>query len=167
MLAMRKLALIIHNIRSCHNVGSMLRTADALAAEVYMTGYTPYPKSKNDKRLPHLIAKTTRQIEKTSLGAEKSMSWHQSDSVKTIIKDLTNNGFEVVALEQANNSIGLPDYQPGRKVAIIVGREREGLEISILKQVDKIIEIPMLGAKESLNVANAAAIALYHCRFHK
>lgn len=164
---MRKLVLIIHNVRSCHNVGSMLRTADALAAAVYMTGYTPYPLGKNDKRLPHIAAKTARQIEKTSLGAEKSVLWNQNDHIDSVIKNLKTDGFEIVALEQDKTSIGLPGYQPGRKVAIIVGREREGLEQKILKQAEVIVEIPMLGQKESLNVSNAAAIALYHCRFHK
>ena len=80
---------------------------------------------------------------------------------------MKNDGFTITALEQHQNSLSLPEYTVPDKIAIIVGREVEGIEPEILGICDSILEIPMLGKKESLNVAQAAAIALYHCRFSK
>ena len=163
---MRSLVLIAHNIRSTHNVGSLLRTADGLGLEtVYLTGYTPYPLTANDERLPHLSQKIDNQIVKTALGAEKSMSWQHVAEITPLLNQLRNDGYQIAGLEQAAGAIKLPDYQPPQKCAIIVGREVEGIEPEVLKLADTIVEIPMLGAKESLNVVQAAAMALYHCRF--
>jgi len=163
---MRSLVLIAHNIRSTHNVGSLLRTADGLGLEtVYLTGYTPYPLTANDERLPHLSQKIDNQIVKTALGAEKSMNWQHVAEITPLLNQLRNDGYQIAGLEQAAGAIKLPDYQPPQKCAIIVGREVEGIEPEVLKLADTIVEIPMLGAKESLNVVQAAAMALYHCRF--
>lgn len=160
-----KIALIIHNVRSCHNVGSMLRTADGLGAEVYFTGYSPYPLSKNDRRLPHEARRISSQIAKTALGAEQTAIWHQRADIYELIKDLRKNGYEIAALEQTKNAISLAKFAPSHKVAVIVGREVEGLEPKVIKSADKTVEIPMSGQKESFNVAVAAAIALYHLKF--
>jgi tRNA G18 (ribose-2'-O)-methylase SpoU len=161
---MRQLVLIAHNLRSTHNVGSLLRTADGLGVKrVYLTGYTPYPKSDNDERLPHLVAKIDKQITKTALGAEKTVKWQHESNVATIIEELKKASFTVIALEQAAGSIKLPNYKPPDKVAIVVGREIEGLEPAVLDSCDATVEIPMIGQKESFNVAVAAAMALYHC----
>jgi tRNA G18 (ribose-2'-O)-methylase SpoU len=163
---MRSLVLVAHNIRSTHNVGSLLRTADGLGLEtVYLTGYTPYPLTANDERLPHLSQKIDNQIVKTALGAEKSMSWQHVAEITPLLTRLHNDGYQIVGLEQATGAIKLPDYRSPQKCAIIVGREVEGIEPEVLKLADMIVEIPMLGAKESLNVVQAAAMALYHCRF--
>ena len=163
---MTSLVLIAHDLRSTHNVGSLLRTADGLGIDnVYLTGYTPYPRLPRDERLPHLTQKIDKQITKTSLGAEKSVDWHHQDNIKPLVAGLKKRGFVIAALEQARGSTKLPDYKPPAKIAIIVGREVEGIEPDILKLCDKILEIPMLGQKESFNVVQAAAIALYHIRF--
>lgn len=161
---MREIVLIAHNLRSCHNVGSLLRTADGLGIQkVYLTGYTPYPQSKKDLRLPHLAAKIDLQITKTALGAEKSVRWQHNEDIESVLKELRADGYVIAALEQAKNSIKLPDYKPPEKLAIVIGREVEGLEPEVLKLASVILEIPMLGKKESFNVVIAAAIALYHC----
>lgn len=163
---MRKIVIIAHNLRSAHNIGSLLRTADAMSVEkVFLTGYTPFPKKDNDPRLPHLANKTHKAIAKTALGAEESVDWQSTKDVKSIIDSLKDDGYEVLALEQTKKSENLNDYQPSQKVAIVLGREVEGLEPEVIEQCNKAIEIPMLGKKESLNVVQAAAMALYHCRF--
>lgn len=165
---MRELILVIHDVRSCHNVGAMLRTAEGLGtSEVILTGYTPFPKMANDPRLPHLADKIDKQIAKTSLGAQISLAWRHGPDVKVALKELKTRGFCVAALEQARNSVQLPDFKPPDRLALVVGNEVTGLAASMLALVDMTLEIPMLGKKESLNVASAAAIALAHCRFYK
>ena len=163
---MKQLMLIAHNLRSAHNVGSLLRTAEGLGVDkVYLTGYTPYPLHNNDERLPHLATKIDKQISKTALGAETSQSWQHLDEVDGLIKELKQDGYLVAALEQASNSIQLTDFKSRGKIALIVGREVEGVEPEVLAACDNIVEIPMFGSKESFNVAQAAAMALYHLRF--
>ncbi|HSX45814.1 MAG TPA: TrmH family RNA methyltransferase [Candidatus Saccharimonadia bacterium] len=162
---MRKLVLVAHNLRSTHNVGSLLRTADGFAAEVWLSGYTPFPLMPDDPRLPHLAAKIDKRIAKTALGAEKSVTWKHFPEITDAIDELKRQGFSVVALEQASGATKLPDFRPPDKSAIIVGREVEGIEVEVLAFCDSIVEIPMLGSKESFNVSVAAAIALYASRF--
>lgn len=163
---MRKIILIAHNIRSTHNVGSLLRTADGLGVEkVYLTGYTPYPAMDNDPRLPHLAAKLTKQIHKTALGAEASLSWQYSPDIFEALSQLKALGYTTAAIEQSAQSVELPTYRPPEKIALLVGREVEGIEPEVLEKVDITLEIPMFGHKESFNVVQAAAMALYHCRF--
>jgi 23S rRNA (guanosine2251-2'-O)-methyltransferase len=165
---MRNLVLIAHNLRSTHNVGSLIRTADGLGVkQVLLTGYTPYPLTENDERLPHSAQKIDRQIAKTSLGAEKTVDWQHADRIEEVFKDLKEQGFTIAALEQGPGSINLSDFQPPAKLVLIVGREVEGLEPAVLESSDLILEIPMSGHKESFNVAQAAAMALYHCRYQK
>lgn len=163
---MRDLVLIAHNLRSAHNVGSLLRTAEGLGvSRVFLTGYTPYPQLGDDQRLPHLVAKTEKQIDKTALGAQKTLDWHHSEEIDGVITKLKNGGYSIVALEQSPKSVSLPELKPPERLAIIVGREVEGVEPEVLDQCDAIVEIPMFGKKESYNVVQAAAMALYHCRF--
>jgi 23S rRNA (guanosine2251-2'-O)-methyltransferase len=163
---MTNLILIAHNLRSTHNVGSLLRTADGLGVgKIYLSGYSPYPLSSTDDRLPHLAVKIDKQIAKTALGAEKTVEWEHSDDVESVIKLLKQDGYKIAAIEQAPNSIKLPDFKSPDKIALIVGREVEGIEPEVLELCDFILEIPMLGTKESFNVVQAAAMALYHCRF--
>ena len=163
---MRDIILVAHNLRSTHNVGSLLRTADGLGVSaLYMTGYTPYPLMGSDARLPHLAQKIDKQIAKTALGAEKSLHWHYESDIALLLEKLRAQGYQIVALEQGAQAIELPRYKPSSKLAIIVGREVEGIEPEVLALADQVIQIPMLGAKESFNVAQAAAMALYHCRF--
>jgi 23S rRNA (guanosine2251-2'-O)-methyltransferase len=165
-MRMRDIILIAHNLRSCHNVGSLLRTAEGLGVrQVYLTGYTPCPIAIDDKRLPHLAAKIERQIDKTALGAQQMLDWQQQDDILAVFRQLRADGYTIVAIEQATNAIKLPDYAASQKIGLLVGREREGIEPEILAVVETVVEIPMFGRKESFNVVQAAAMALYHCRF--
>jgi 23S rRNA (guanosine2251-2'-O)-methyltransferase len=164
---MRRLVLIAHNLRSAHNVGSLLRTAEGLGInEVFLTGYTPYPLQANDERLPHLARKIDRQITKTALGAEKLVKWLHRADITEVIASLKKRGYTIAALEQAAHSTGLADFKAPKKIALIVGREVEGIEPDVLADADHILEIPMFGRKESFNVVQAAAMALYELRFH-
>lgn len=163
---MRQIILIAHNLRSSHNVGSLLRTAEGLGVEkVLLTGYTPYPLQADDTRLPHESAKMSRQIHKTALGAENQVIWEHHASVEPMLAGLRLDGWLTAAIEQAENSVPLPKFTPPRKIALLVGREVEGVEPEILALMDTVLEIPMYGHKESFNVVQAAAMALYHCRF--
>lgn len=165
---MYSIILIAHNLRSCHNVGSLLRTAEGLGvACVYLTGYTPYPSQPDDNRLPHLSNKIDGQIAKTALGAEHMVVWRHEQNVRAVLAQLRSEGYTIVALEQTPSSISLSKFEVPEKCALIVGREREGIETEVLALADKAVEIPMLGRKESFNVVQAAAMALYHCRFSK
>lgn len=160
---MSEIILIAHNVRSCHNVGSMLRTADGLGVhKVYLTGYTPYPICSEDARLPHLARKIDSQIHKTALGAEQSVTWQQHERIDDVIIELRSAGFTMVGLEQHKRAVLLPTFEPPEKVALVVGREVEGIEPEVLAACDFIVEIPMSGQKESFNVAAAAAMTLYH-----
>ena len=161
-MAQTKLILIAHNIRSCHNVGSILRTADGIGVnKVYLTGYTPYPKLANGTRLPHLADRIEKQIEKTALGAQHSLQWEYSEDINPVIKQLQSSGITIAALEQSSESKNIDDFNPPKKLALIAGNELEGLDDATLLSSDYIIEIPMRGKKESFNVAIASAIALY------
>ncbi|HYH75738.1 MAG TPA: TrmH family RNA methyltransferase [Candidatus Saccharimonadales bacterium] len=163
---MRDIVLIAHNLRSIHNVGSLLRTAEGLGvSKVYLTGYTPYPQHEGDSRMPHIATKISRQMNKTALDAEHMVPWEHYDSLDPVLATLQADGFMVAAIEQADTAISLPDYQPPGKIALLVGREVEGVEPEVLALCDAIVEIPMFGRKESFNVVQAAAMGLYHCRF--
>lgn len=163
----RDIVVIAHDIRSAHNVGSLLRTCEGLGVNhLYFTGYTPYPALPvNDPRLPHIAVKLTKQINKTALGAEAMVPWTQTDSVTSCIERLRADGYTVAGLEQAADSIRLPDYQAPQKIALLLGREVEGIDPVLLEACDVHLEIPMFGQKESFNVVQAAAMALYQFRF--
>ncbi len=165
---MRKIVLIAHDLRSTHNVGSLLRTAEGFGVvKVYFTGYTPFPLKPNDSRLPHLSQKIAAQIHKTALDAEGLVAWEQYDDVDEVIERLREEGYTIAALEQSADSVALPDFAPPEKIAILLGREVEGIEPELLTLCDVTLEIPMFGRKESFNVVQAAAVAIYHCRFTK
>ena len=163
----RHIVVIAHDIRSTHNVGSLLRTCEGLGVQhVYFTGYTPYPElAEGDPRLPHIARKLAAQITKTALGAETLVSWSHADDVAACIRQLKAEGYQVAALEQAADSTPLPDFTPPDKVALLLGREVEGIAPELLKLCDTSLEIPMFGRKESFNVVQAAAMALYVLRF--
>lgn len=140
--------LILPNIRSCHNVGAMFRTADCLGVEkLYLVGYTASP--------PKI------QIDKVSLGAEKWIPWEKREDLKELIKELKSNGFSVIALEKNDSSINISEYKLTGPTAIIVGNEVDGLSEDIMSECDKICHIPLYGKKESMNVSIAAGIAMY------
>lgn len=163
---MRSIIIIAHNLRSTHNVGSLLRTAEGLGVTaVYLTGYTPYPTHTADVRLPHLSRKINHNISKTALGAELSVAWQYQTDINGLIYVLREQGYVIAALEQTNTALLLPAYKPPERIAIIIGREVEGIEPAVLALTDLQLEIPMMGQKESFNVVQAAAMALYHCRY--
>lgn len=166
MRTKRKIVVIAHNLRSTHNVGSILRTAEGLGVNhVYITGYTPYPETKKDKRLPHLIAKISKDIHKTSLGAEITQSWSYNENVNDVIKNLKQEGITVAALEQTPNSKDITKYRTDDDIGILIGREVEGVEQEVLDLCDIVLEIPMSGSKESFNVSQALAMSLYHLKY--
>ncbi|MBI2057825.1 MAG: RNA methyltransferase [Candidatus Yanofskybacteria bacterium] len=148
--------LVLHNIRSAYNVGSIFRTADGAGiSKIYLCGITPNPKDEP-------------KIAKTSLGAEKHVPWERYKQTWRLLEKLKEQKVKITALEQSKDSIDYRKFKPkflpaGRQVhlALVVGNEVKGLSKKILKYCDKIIEIPMYGKKESLNVSVAAGVALY------
>jgi 23S rRNA (guanosine2251-2'-O)-methyltransferase len=154
-------SVILHDLRSTHNVGSILRTCDGFGVvTVYIGGTSPYPKVQGDIRLPHMIEKQTNAIAKTSLGAEKTLQIIHYDDIYKLLDELRRTT-SIVALEQAENSIPLNKMRTSRNITLLLGREVEGIEPTILELCDEVVEIPMHGTKESFNVAVATGIALY------
>ena len=144
----RSVFLIMHNIRSALNVGAMFRTADAAGiARVYVCGYTPRPDGE--------------KVAKTALGAQETVAWEQHRQTWRLLAQLKKEGVRIIALEQASRSKDIFKYKSRFPLALIVGNEVSGLSPAILKLCDDIVEIPMRGKKESLNVSVAAGIALY------
>ena len=162
-----KLYLIADNIRSAHNVGAMLRVAEGLGvSEVFLCGITPYPKLlSGDQRAPYLAEKIQRRIAKTSLGAELTQVWSYQPDIKSLISNLKARNITVVALEQSATSIPLSQFKCNGEVALVVGNEVSGIDPEILNACSQIVEIPMLGQKESFNVSTAAAMALYYLTY--
>lgn len=156
------IALILDDIRSTHNVGSIFRSADGFGVtHIYLSGYTPYPHFDSDPRLPHLANKITSQIHKTALGAELTVPFSVHSDIASAIDAATRDGFTVAALEQNPQSKPLASFTPWPKTAILVGNEVHGVSQDALTRVDQILEIPMNGAKESFNVSVATGIVLY------
>jgi len=156
---MPEITLLLHNIRSTHNVGSIFRTADGFGVKrIVMTGYTPYPVSPNDARLPHLAQKISRQINKTALGATASVAFEYHDNLLSWLED---NTLPLVGLEQSPRSSLLPEFTPPERFVLVLGEEVDGIASDLLAVCDHIVEIPMQGMKESFNVSVAAGIALY------
>ena len=155
-----KIIVIAHNIRSTHNVGSIFRTAEGFGVEkIILSGYTPYPRLPKDSRLPHISEKLTTQIHKTALGAEDMVPFEYSEDIP--LHSLKESGYRIVALEQHNRSVRLSDYQTPQKIVLLIGEEVHGITEDLIAQCDDIIEIPMVGKKESFNVSVATGIALY------
>lgn len=156
---MSEITLILHNIRSAHNVGSIFRTAEGFGVnKIICSGYTPYPKQLKDSRLPHIAEKLTNQIHKTALGAEALIDFEYIEDIQAWI---ANSMLPIVALEQHSSSISLDVYVPPKKFALLLGEEVEGITNDLLLQCETILEIPMAGTKESFNVSVATGIALY------
>jgi tRNA G18 (ribose-2'-O)-methylase SpoU len=159
---MFKLAVIIGDIRSVHNVGSILRTADGFGVNhIYYAGFTPYPLQPNDTRLPHESRKITAQIHKTALGAETITSSLHANILDAITA-AKEDGYSIAALEQSIESQNITHFIPQGDTALLLGNEITGISHSVLESADVILEIPMFGTKESFNVSVAAGIALYH-----
>lgn len=151
----------MQNIRSLHNVGSIFRTADAAGVEkIYLCGITPEPVDSFGKIRP--------QLSKVALGAEKTVAWEKCASASRLIDKLKKEGYKILAIEQSKKSIPyyskeiLRSAQNDKNIALVLGSEVKGLPPTILKKSDKILEIPMRGKKESLNVAVAFGIVIFH-----
>lgn len=156
---MPEITLVLNNIRSTHNVGSIFRTAEGFGVkEVILAGYTPYPAFKGDSRLPHLAEKITKQIHKTALGAESMVAF---DRYENLEEWLANTHLPLVALEQSTHSVDIRTFAPPKKFALLLGEEVDGIAEDTLKKCKAILEIPMAGKKESFNVSVATGIALY------
>ncbi|HAE36928.1 MAG: tRNA/rRNA methyltransferase SpoU [Candidatus Nomurabacteria bacterium GW2011_GWF2_35_66] len=146
--------LILPDIRSAINVGAIFRTADAVGIDmIYLVGCTPRPTDQ--------YGRIQKDIGKSALGAETWIKWEYKESLMPLIKKLKKEGYEIVALEQSEKSIDYRKYKKPLKMAFILGPEVTGLDKKVLKVCDKIVEIPMYGKKESLNVSVACGVALF------
>ncbi len=151
---MKEVCLILHNVRSAHNVGAIFRTAEAAGVNrIYLTGYTPAPLDR--------FGRANKELAKTALGAEKTINWSVSKNLSNLIKKLEARTYKLIALEQHPKSINYRRVKVKGLTAIIVGNEVTGLSPAILKQCDAVAEIPMHGRKESLNVAVATGVFLF------
>lgn len=141
--------LLLDNIRSLQNVGALFRTADGAGFDkIYLTGITPTPPRK--------------EISKTALGAELSVSWEWYEDPLDILEELRQQGVHIVALEQSPRSIPYTEVSLGnRSVCLVLGNEISGVAPEILEYSETVIEIPMLGGKQSLNVGTAGGICMY------
>jgi len=144
------IVVVLDNIRSCHNIGSVFRTSDALLVEkIYLCGITATPPNN--------------EIRKTALDAERSVAWEYLEQTEDAVKQLKEEGFTVYAIEQVENSIMLPDFQPqeNEKVALVFGNEVKGVKQSVVNLCDGSIEIPQYGTKHSFNISVSAGIVLW------
>ena len=144
------IVLVLDNIRSHLNVGSVFRTADAFLVEaIYLGGITGTP--------PH------RDINKTALGATETVEWKHFETTIQAVELLRQNGYKIIAIEQAENATMLNDFQPqeGSKYAIIFGNEVDGVDQEVVSKSDLVIEIPQYGMKHSLNISVSAGIVVW------
>ena len=149
--------IILHNIRSLYNVGSIFRTADAVGVEkIYLCGITPKPVDE--------FGKPRQQLTKVSLGAEKYVEWEYCKSTARLIDKLKKEKYKIFAVEQSKKSTpyNTTASGSGRKIVLVLGNEIKGLPQSILSRAERILEIPMKGRKESLNVAVAFGVIAFH-----
>ncbi len=149
---MKEFVVICDSIRSLHNVGSVFRTADGVGiSKVYLCGITGMPDTQ----------KHERQISKVALGAQNYIKWEYMKQSWRLVEKLKKEGYQIVSLEQTPKSISYLKFKPKFPFALIIGNEGKGIKKSLLDRSDKIIDIPMRGQKESLNVSVAFGIAAY------
>ncbi len=148
--------LILNNIRSVENVGAMFRTSDAAGVDkIFITGYTPAPVDR--------FGRKRNDFHKSALGAEDFVKWEQKKDVIALIKKLKKEGYQIIGIEQALNSVNYKKVKLQNKNVFIVGAEVTGIPKNILKHCDIVAEIPMKGKKESLNVSVALGVILFGC----
>lgn len=151
---MQEVALLLHNIRSTHNVGSIFRTADAAGvSQIFLSGYTPLPVDR--------FGRIQKDIAKTALGAETFVPWEKVADVGKKIRALKSEGWRVVGVEQDTRAVDYRALPAHEKTLFILGNEVRGISPKLRAQCDTLIEIPMHGEKESLNVSVAAGIVLF------
>ena len=144
------LVVVLDNVRSMYNVGSVFRTADAFRVEaVCLCGITSMPPSA--------------EIHKTALGAEDSVSWHYYKTAQEAVSQLQRDGYYVYAVEQVEHSTKLPSFtaEKGKKYAVVLGNEVKGVCQEVVDLSDDCLEIPQLGTKHSMNVSVTAGIIIY------
>lgn len=144
------ITVILDNVRSCNNIGSVFRTSDALLIEkVVLCGITATPPNK--------------EIHKTALDAEKSVPWNYYEETEEAVKMLKEQGYQVFAVEQVVNSIMLPEFEPGEnaRLALVFGNEVKGVQQSVIDLCDGAIEIPQYGTKHSFNISVSVGIVLW------
>lgn len=149
--ALRRIRLVLDDVRSRHNVGSMFRTADAFGIEgIVLCGYTPQP--------PH------REIEKTALGATVSVPWVHAPDILAVLTELKTDGYRILAVEQTEQAIQLERFnlEADGPVALVMGNELNGVSDAVLGLADACIAIPQHGSKHSLNVSVCAGVVLWH-----
>lgn len=167
------MVVVLHNIRSCLNVGAILRTAEGFgASRAVFSGYTP--RYDDARELPHLREKLNRQIEKTALGAEKYLDLEIFEDVVEGLRRLKGEGYTVVGLENniddERNILAtyrnVPEVQErlGGKVALVLGEEVHGIPQELYDLIDIFLEIPMRGKKESFNVSVAAGVGMFYLK---
>lgn len=146
--------ILLHNIRSAHNVGSIFRTSDAIGvSRVYLSGYSPLPLDK--------FGRPVKEIAKTALGGEQSIPWEAVKSITRLITKLKAEGFTVVAIEQDARAVDYKSFIPSERTLVLVGNEVLGLSKALKAHADTVVDIPMAGKKESLNVSVAYGIAMF------
>jgi 23S rRNA (guanosine2251-2'-O)-methyltransferase len=160
----KKVYILLPDIRSGHNVGSIFRSADCFGiSKIYLSGTTPTPIDRFNRS----TSGVQKEIAKTALGAEKDISWEYLTDVNSFLKNKKKEGFIIVSIEQDKNSIKLNDFIKIQKkeklsnILLIFGNEVEGVSKEILKKSDYIVEIPMKGNKESLNISVCAGLVMY------
>ncbi len=155
-----ELIIWLHNIRSIHNVGSIMRSAEGFGVKkIIFSGYTPHPQVENDTRLPHIIEKIETTLHKTALDAEKILISKYYQTPEQVLAAYPN--FKLLALEQSSNSINLKDAKLKQDSLLLLGEEVNGITPELLAKADQTLEITMYGQKESFNVSVAAGICLY------
>lgn len=151
--------VLLHNVRSGHNVGSIFRTADAAGVlKMYLSGYTPRPVDA--------FGRVQKDIAKTALGAEQFLAWEYAKNPMTVIAKARDEGFSIVGIEQDQRAHDYRSFAMSKKTLIILGNEVRGISPKLRGACDDLVEIPMRGKKESLNVAVAAGIVLFNTQRH-
>ena len=146
--------VVLDNLRSIYNTASIFRTADAVGVgNIMLCGTTPTPVDK--------WGRSNLAFSKVSLGAELSIKWEYKSNINDGLDKLRTEGYTLIALEQSVNSVDIFTYNPPANIALVVGPERTGMGADVLNKCDTILEIPMFGKKESLNVSVAFGIAAY------
>ena len=149
-----KRILILHNIRSAYNVGAIFRTADAVGiSKIYLCGYTPDPLDR--------FGRERSDIAKSALGAEKNVKWEHEDNLLKLMEKLKKSGVELVAIEQSEDSLDYKKYKAKKHTAFLLGNEVEGIPKDKLEKCDVVLEVPMKGRKESLNVSVCCGVVLF------
>ena len=148
-----RVVVVLDNIRSLYNTGSILRTADGAGVErVMLCGITPRPDQGGKQR---------RAIAKTALGAEDVVPWEYEPDVQVALTRLAAAGYQIVAVETSPDAVSVFDWTPAWPVCLVFGHEKDGVSPELESHIDTVVRIPMLGQKRSLNVATAAGVVLY------